>query len=1134
MKKVGLLAVVLAGMLWAAASTGPAYAQTWSLGTSSNWNNSGNWTPSVVPNSSGASVLITDNTSTVTLDINASVATLQLATGNTLNLASGTALTVYGPGIPTISNSGVIGLSGALGLAGNVTLSGPGVVTMTGNGQIGTNGNGYTLTNQSTIQGTGAIGINSTFYPNLNLNNTGTINANSNGQALTIESTGTSIVNGGLFEATNSGTLNLSTQYAIDNSGGNITANNGTVNVGTTIQGGTLNTSNGGVMQTTGAGATLDASSLGAITLSDGSTYTATAGTTKIQGTLNLGTVTGSTLALGGALELTGNTTLTGPGVVNISGNASNQTGGQIGTNGNGYTLTNQSTIQGSGTIGSNAITYQNLNLNNTGTINANSNGQALAITGTGTSIVNSGLFEATNGGILNLSTQAAINNSAGNITANGGTVNVGTTIQGGTLNTSNGGVMQTTAAGATLDASSLGAITLTDGSTYTATAGTTKIQGTLNLGTVTGSTLALGGALELTGDTTLTGPGVVTISGNASNQTGGQIGTNGNGYTLTNQSIIQGSGTIGSNSITYQNLNLNNTGTINANSNGQALAITGDGGTIVNGGLFEATNGGILNLSTQAAINNSTGNITANNGTVNVGTTIQGGTLNTSNGGVMQTAAAGATLDASGSHPITLSDGSTYTATAGLTSITGTLNLGTVTGSTLALGGQLQLVGDTTLSGPGMVSMTGNGQIGTNGNGYTLTNQNTIQGSGVIGSNIGALYQNLNLNNTGTINANINGQTLWITGNGGSIVNGGLFEATNGGTLNLWTQAAINNNGGNITANNGTVNINTTIQGGTLNTLNGGVMQTAAGGTAFLDASSQGPITLSDGSTYTATPGFTKITGMLNLGTVTGSTLAVGEQLQLVGDTTLSGPGVVNMSGDGQIGTNGNGYTLTNGSTIQGSGVIGSNIGALYQNLNLNNTGTINANITGQTLWIAGTGQVTNNGTFKATAGGTLGVTSHLTNFSGTTLSGGTYIVDGTGGASKMILAVGGGSGGEIVNNAANITLSGTNANVSFVDANGNQLLSALAANSTPSSGLTVKNGYAFSTPGDFANAGAVNVGAGSSFTTGPGGANSFTQTGSGASLTVNGTFTTTLATINDGILSGSGTVVGNVTVGP
>src|SRR5208283_3628658 len=213
-------------------------------------------------------------------------------------------------------------------------------------------------------------------------------------------------INTGTFEATGGGILTLATTAAINNNGGTIAAigANSVVNVNTTIEGGTLSTSGGGVMQTSPGGATLDASSQGDITLSDGSTYTAGAAgsstITKIQGTLNLGTVSGSTLALGGALELINNTTIMMPGSASVT-----MTNGQIGTNSNDYTLTNNGLIQGWGVIGSNNTTYEDLSLTNNGTINANSSGNTLSIQGTGTSIINSGTFEATNGGILDLAT---------------------------------------------------------------------------------------------------------------------------------------------------------------------------------------------------------------------------------------------------------------------------------------------------------------------------------------------------------------------------------------------------------------------------------------------------------------------------------------------------------------------------------------------------------------------------------------------------------------------------------------------------------------------------------------------------------------------------------------------------------
>jgi len=732
-------------------------------------------------------------------------------------------------------------------------------------------------------------------------------------------------------------------------------------------------------------------------------------------------------------------------------------TGGQIGTNSVGYTLTNESLIQGYGTVGSNAGSdHQNLSLANSGTINANSSGNVLSIQGTGGSIVNTGTFEATQGGILYLATSAPINNQNGLIASigSGSTVDVNTTIEGGTLTTSAGGVMQTSGS-ATLNGLTLGAITLSDGSTYTAGNNTTtSIEGALKLGTGTGSTLALTGNLQLINNTTLSGPGNVTL-------TGGQIGTNSTGYTLTNESLIQGYGTVGSNvGSDYQNLSLANSGTINANSSGNLLSIQGTGGSIVNTGTFEASQGGILYLATSAPINNQNGLIASigSGSTVDVNTTIQGGTLTTSGGGVMQTFSS-ATLDGSTLGAITLSNGSTYTTSAGgLTSVVGGLNLGTSgAGSTLDLNGQVRLIGNTTIGGPGTVVMSGNGQIGTNSIGYTLTNQTTIEGSGVIGSNAGSLYQNLNVINNGTINANSNGNTLSIQGTG-NVTNNNVLEATNGGTLNIELSNPLNNGSGTILASDpSTVDItNSTIQGGTLTTTGGGVIQMV--GTSRLDGVSQGALTISDGSTVTSGPSaFTQVVGALNLGTITGSTLALSGQMQLVGNTTFSGPGSVTMSGDAQIGTNSIGYTLTNQSTIQGTGLLGSNSGALYDNGSVNNQGKIIAN--GGTLTVAETGGLTNSGTLQANSGSLLKVTTNLTNFSGNTLTGGSY--NANGGTIQLNLPPNA-SGGEIVNDAANITLSGASA--SITDGAGISALSALASIAANSS-LNILNGQQFVT---------------------------------------------------------------------
>jgi hypothetical protein len=127
--------------------------------------------------------------------------------------------------------------------------------------------------------------------------------------------------------------------------------------------------------------------------------------------------------------------------------------------------------------------------------------------------------------------------------------------------------------------------------------------------------------------------------------------------------------------------------------------------------------------------------------------------------------------------------------------------------------------------------------------------------------------------------------------------------------------------------------------------------------------------------------------------------------------------------------------------------------------------------------------GTVTNNGTMQADAGNTLQTyQGTLTNFSGNTLTGGTYNVYGTL-ANPGTLQIGGlgTTGGEIVNNAATILLDGPNSN--FFDQAGLDALSNFS-NNTVAGSFTIQHGRNFTSPGSFANAGVVNVGATSTFT--------------------------------------------------
>ena len=191
--------------------------------------------PLVVPNSSSTNVSIVDGSSTVTLDMNASVANLTLAGGNTLT-TDGTipnlTLGVYGS---QISNSGNIVLTGGgsnnayLNLLGNntVTLSGGGFLTLNTNStgaaapQLQTFGT-TTLDNvDNTIQGGGIIsGYNGGTLIN---EAAGTINANSAISNLTVFNA--SVTNYGTMQASGSGVLVLSGGSV--NNNGFITANAG-------------------------------------------------------------------------------------------------------------------------------------------------------------------------------------------------------------------------------------------------------------------------------------------------------------------------------------------------------------------------------------------------------------------------------------------------------------------------------------------------------------------------------------------------------------------------------------------------------------------------------------------------------------------------------------------------------------------------------------------------------------------------------------------------------------------------------------------------------------------------------------------------------------------------------------------
>jgi len=1030
-----------------------ACTTTWTDGNS-NWNNAANWDNGVPTSSSDACI---NNGSTVALDVTGNTGTLTLGGANTLNMGANQ-LNVFGA---SISNSGTLSTSdGILNVANNVVLSGAGTFSMSNGAWVQQNSGGLTLTNQDNlIQGDGQLGRNG-----LALNNqaSGTVNANNSGATLFMNGGGP-VSNAGLLTATNNGTLQISNNVT---NTGNITGNGGSVLISSTVTGGTLNSTNSGTIGTSGT------ATLNGVTISAGSNYNA-AGTTNLVGTItNNGTITSPNAFL----QVSG-----GDVTLNGGGNVVLQNGAYLDQASGGLTLHNvNNTIQGAGQVGQNGLALDN---QAAGTVNANVNGNILYLNGGG-AVNNAGLLTATNSGILQISNN--VTNTGANITANGGSVLISSTINGGTVSAINSGSIGTNST------ATLNGVTISSGTNYN-TGGVTNLIGTItNNGTLTSPN----GFVQVTGgDVTLQGGGTVVL------QTDAFIQQASGGLTLHNvDNTIQGAGQIGVNGLSLDN---QASGIINATG---ALTLTG-GGTVTNAGLLEATTGGTLQINN--TVNNSS-NITANGGTVLISSTINGGTLGAINGGSIATNST-ATLNG-----VTISSGTNYN-TGGVTNLVGTItNNGTLTSPN----GFIQVTGgDVILQGGGTITLQTDAFIQQASGGLTLHNvDNTIQGAGQIGVNGLALDNQAG----GVINANSNvaGQSIILSG-GGTVTNAGLLEATNGGTLQINNTV---NNLANITGNGGSVLISSTINGGTLSAINGGSIGT--NGTATLNG-----VTISSGTNYNAGT-VTNLVGVINnQGTITQNN----EFLQAVGgDVTLTGGGTITLQGNPDFLQASGGLTLHNvNNTIQGSGSIGVNGLAIDNQA----AGVIRANA--GLLLINGGGLVTNAGTFEADAGSTLHVSSPLngSTYSAGTLETGTYHVISTPGSPGTIqIDALGSTGGEIVKSSANIILDGPNANPIVDQANLNAL--SHFQDNLAGGNVTVQNGQNFTTTPtggqDFQNEGNVTVAdANSSFTTG--GTANYNQDGANAATMVNGTLTAGGGQVNitGGLLTGDGTIVGNVLIG-
>jgi hypothetical protein len=170
--------------------------------------------------------------------------------------------------------------------------------------------------------------------------------------------------------------------------------------------------------------------------------------------------------------------------------------------------------------------------------------------------------------------------------------------------------------------------------------------------------------------------------------------------------------------------------------------------------------------------------NLVLDGGSIIGGTVVTGagGGLTVINTGTIQ----GTQINNAGA--LTVNGDTTGSATLILTA-TGVGNSGTLAlvGTSASNFAALDLAADTTLQGGGQVTLSdnGNSSIRSSNGAVTLTNvDNTLSGGGVIGDS------NITLHNdsSGTIDANVSGQTLAV--DAAAFTNEGTAEATNGGDL--------------------------------------------------------------------------------------------------------------------------------------------------------------------------------------------------------------------------------------------------------------------------------------------------------------------------------------------------------------
>jgi fibronectin-binding autotransporter adhesin len=850
-----------------------AHAQTWNGGDDV-WSSASGWDADISPDSADASVQVAAAPSMVSVDGDFTVGTLYIGSGNTVSVNPSQSLTVTSSaGAGAITNSGNLTVnSGQLSIDGTVELSGAGTLTLTGSTALVSGTNSSASLDNSENTIEGAGTISVSTFTN---ESSGTINANVSGQTLAIDSSGT-FTDSGSLEAGDGATLQLS----------------GTSSLNADV----LSTNGSGVIVNTGTATLTNVFNFGTFSAGDNSS-------TTLDGFIfNFGSMSFAAAHSPATVLIGDGTFFGGGGTVTVSGSVT-----VSGTDAASSVDNLDNTIQGQAVIDVASFTNENA-----GTIDANVSAQTLLLASN--QATNFGTMEATNGGTLQIG--SSIDGSTEFFS------------NGGTLQALDGSIIELSSSNAILSGSTL----LTTGSGTIVNSGTATLQNVINSGTFvstgdttlqdfflnSGSLVTKGNSplLSIDGNVMLVGGGTVTL-GASTNLAASESGADLDNFDNT----IQGQGTI-----SVDNLTNEAAGTIRANVSGATLLLSSL--QVTNSGTLEASNGATLQVGSSSTA------FTSTNGTIEAqdNSTLQLAGSSTLKGG---------TLTANGTGTIS---------NMGDTTLSGTSLSGSINNSgRLSSTDQFSLAGNVTLTGKGVVQLN-DAQI-TSLPGDILTNvDNTIEGAGNLGGGtMGIVNQS-----AGIITANVSGQTLEVQTSDASLTNSGTLQATNGGTLAIMTDLS-NQASGVISADTGaTISIsNGSVSNSGLVQLTGGTFDTQGGAFANTGQISGHGTISTGGLTNNGTVSFTNGVTMVN-GSVTnnGTLTATNAILNFTGSFTNSGalisdPSTINFA-DLTIGAAG--YIQAGaGNTLNISG-----------NIYNNSTQTALFNIMNARLTLQGTGDHT------------------------------------------------------------------------------------------------------------------------------------------------------------------------------